>query len=118
MSADTTEKEATGTTGNPTNPPLSGPTPAKASLSPRSSQTAAGFSAAALPFSQVRRAGSYLLGMSVRAWLATLLVSTVCWMCINAVEVPAALWSILGGVVTYFFTGPKTETPAPQPPKA
>jgi hypothetical protein len=105
MNADSTDNK---TTGQPETP-LSGP-PAKASLSPRSSQTAAGFSAAQ-PFASLRHAGSYLLGMSVRAWLASLITATICWMCIQSIEVPVALWTVFGGVMTYFFTAGK-----PQPP--
>lgn len=48
--------------------------------------------------------GSQFLSVSVRAWLATLILGTICALCVMSVEPPAPLWTLAGAVVTYFFT--------------
>lgn len=46
-----------------------------------------------------------MLGVSVRAWLATLVIGTLCALCVMGLTVPESLIYLTGAVTTYFFTG-------------
>jgi hypothetical protein len=55
---------------------------------------------------------SRMLGISVRAWLAIILVVTVCIMAGCGTEVKEPLYSVVIMAVSFYF-GQKTQTPKP-----
>ena len=48
-------------------------------------------------------AESHLLNMSVRAWIALIVVCTVCYMSVRTIDVKEPLYTLAGLIVGFFF---------------